>query len=246
MSLPPYIDRAAIHGRLKVIFPEGSTHRNYCVRELAASAVFVMLYIGAVEGADRWLAPKHVLRMTTKQSGRTADAVREEYGKRVRDAGFRAPGQRWYEDGSREPLRDETLRQGLIGNNAVVERTGLSTTSSLPRYALRFDFARLFDPELTGDALDNAIAAWQATHLSRESLARTMLLRRGAITNAEEVLVTFPNRETRRMSPGPSSVIRRNVAELAWSSFAWFATEPHHIVLFHSGEASSRRLADLI
>ncbi len=43
-------------------------NRAYCVREMAASAVFVMLYIGAVEGVDRWLAPKHVMRMTGEQA----------------------------------------------------------------------------------------------------------------------------------------------------------------------------------
>lgn len=50
MSLPAYIDRATIHRRLQVIFPEGVPQRTYCVREAAASTVFTMLYVGAVEG----------------------------------------------------------------------------------------------------------------------------------------------------------------------------------------------------
>ena len=54
MNLPPYIDRASIHQRLQIIFPEGVPQHNYCVREAAASTVFTMLYIGAIEGTDIW------------------------------------------------------------------------------------------------------------------------------------------------------------------------------------------------
>ncbi len=64
MNLPPYIDRASIHQRLQVVFPEGVPQRNYCVREAAASTVFTMLYIGAIEGTDIWAGPKQVVRMT--------------------------------------------------------------------------------------------------------------------------------------------------------------------------------------
>ncbi|MEP9444105.1 hypothetical protein QYG72_22050 [Xanthomonas euvesicatoria] len=153
MSLPPYVDRLTIHQRLPLIFQEGTPNRNYCIREMAASAVFVMLYIGAVEGTDRWLAPKHVMRMTVEQALLSDDAVREAYGFGAMKPGFRVAGQRWYEENSREPLRDETLRQGFITNNAVVERAGLPTTSGHPRYALKTDFAALFDPALAGDDL---------------------------------------------------------------------------------------------
>jgi len=180
---------------------------------MAASAVFVMLYIGAVEGSDQWLAPKHVMRMTEEQSKYKVEDVRGAYRTGVMQSGFRAEGQRWYEDNSREPLRDETIRQGFITNNAVVERQGLPTTSSLPRYALRQDFAALFDPSLTDSALEQAIAKWQNTHLSAQGLARTALLRRGAVTTGEGVLVNFPNGETRRMAPGPSSIIAKAVIE---------------------------------
>ena len=172
-----------------------------------------MLYIGAVEGSDQWLAPKHVMRMTEEQSKYKVEDVRGAYRTGVMQSGFRAEGQRWYEDNSREPLRDETIRQGFITNNAVVERQGLPTTSSLPRYALRQDFAALFDPSLTDSALEQAIAKWQNTHLSAQGLARTALLRRGAVTTGEGVLVNFPNGETRRMAPGPSSIIAKAVIE---------------------------------
>lgn len=213
MNLPPYVDRSEIHRRLQSIFPEGTPQRNYCVREMAASAVFVMLYIGAIEGTDRWLAPKHVMRMTEEQSKRQTADVRLAYRTDAMRSGFRAEGRRWYEDNSREPLRDETLRQGFITNNAVIERHGLPTTSSLPRYALQENFAALFDPVLSGRVFDEAIVNWQKDNLSAQALARTVLMRRGAVTTGEGVLVNFPNGETRRMSPGPSSIIAKAVIE---------------------------------
>src|SRR6185437_8724951 len=84
---------------------------------------------------------------------------------------------------------------------------------SLPRYALRKDFAALFDPTLTGAALEAAAKAWQANNLSASALARTALMRRGAATSDGGVLITFPNGETRRMAPGPSSHISKAVIE---------------------------------
>ena len=213
MSLPPYIDRAAIHARLPLIFPEGTPNRTYCIREMAASAVFVMLYIGAVEGANRWLAPKHVMRMTAEQAGISDNDARAAYGKDAMKPGFKVPGTRWYEENSREPLRDETIRQGFINNNAVAERPGLPTTSGLPRYALKAGFVALFDPALRDNKLVEAIAAWQEANLSAAALARVALLRRGAVTTGEGVLVTFPNGETRRMAAGPSSTISKAVIE---------------------------------
>ncbi|WP_160165330.1 BsuBI/PstI family type II restriction endonuclease [Xanthomonas phaseoli] len=228
MSLPPYVDRLTIHQRLPLIFQEGTPNRNYCIREMAASAVFVMLYIGAVEGTGRWLAPKHVMRMTVEQALLSDDAVREAYGLGAMKPGFRVAD----EENSREPLRDETLRQGFITNNAVAERTGLPTTSGLPRYALKTDFAALFDPALAGDDLIAAITAWQEAHLSASAIARIALVRRGAVTTDEGVMVCFPNGETRRMAPGPSSVISKAVIE---EFAARFLTQPAVLWVSESG-----------
>jgi hypothetical protein len=211
--LPPYSDRPLIHERLKVIFPDGTTNRNYVVREMAASTVFCMLYVGAIEGSERWIAPKHVIRMTDEQAARADDASREAYGPGAMKPGFRTPGTRWYEDNSRESVRDETIRNGLITNNAALERPGLATTSGVPRYALRAGFASLFDPELLGEALLAAVTAWQVSNLSPAALARVTLVRRGAVTTGEGELISFPNGETRRMAAGPSSVITKAVIE---------------------------------
>ncbi len=78
-TLPPYIPRDVVAERLPLIFSEGTPNRTYCVRELAASAVFTAIYIGAVEGSGRYLGPVHVYRMTGSQAARFDHADREAY-----------------------------------------------------------------------------------------------------------------------------------------------------------------------
>lgn len=97
---------------------------------------------------------------------------------------------------------------------AATEKADVPTTSGKGRYALQRAFVTLFDPTLTGDALTAAIAAWQATALNRGALARIALVRRGAAAGGTHVTVTFPNGETRRLKPGPSSIITKAVVEV--------------------------------
>jgi hypothetical protein len=175
--------------------------------------VFVMLYIGALEGTNIWLAPKQVVRMTNTQASKSDLLSRKQYSVKSLKPGFRPVGKPWYLENSREQIRDETIRQGLIVNNAVVERAGLPTTSARPRYAVRTDFAALFDPALSVEAFEKLATEWRARNLSASALARTLLLRRGAASTHEKVLVEFPSRETRLMSPGPSSELTKSVIE---------------------------------
>ena len=79
MSLPPLLAVADIHARLQTVFPEGTANRNYVTREIAAKTVFVMLYIGAVEGAECWLRPDQVTRMTDAQAALANDQDREAW-----------------------------------------------------------------------------------------------------------------------------------------------------------------------
>jgi hypothetical protein len=245
-TLPSYVTRDVVLQRLPRIFPEGTPHRNYCTRELAASTVFAMLYIGAVEGSAVYLAPIHVYRMTDRQAARPDDASRRTYTSAVLRPGSRIAGKRWYADNTREPIRDETLREGLVAVGAVTARDDLPTTSSRPRYALRADFAALFDPNLSEASLGEAIARFQSARLSKSALARIAILRSGAAGSETGVLVTFPSRETRTLSPGPSAIITKAVVE----EFApRFLVKPVVLWLSESGNkvvAHDHRLAERI
>jgi hypothetical protein len=212
-DLPPYAPRELIAQRLPLIFPEGIENRGYCTRHLAASTVFAAIYIGAVEGYEAVLGPVHVYRMTAEQAAMSSDAARLGYAKSIR-AKRAVPGTRWYADNTREPIRDETLRDGLVAVGAVIRREDLPTTSGAPRYILKADFAALFDQRLNGQALMDAIAAYQAKHLSPAALARVSIMLAGATASTSAVPATFPNGITRNLAPGPSSVICKAVVEV--------------------------------
>jgi hypothetical protein len=218
-TLPPYVARDVVLARLSMIFPDGTHNRLYCVRDIAASTVFTMLYIGAVEGSRIYLAPKHVYRMTDEQAALTDDGSRTRFRKDALAPGVVIPGRRWYADNSREGIRDETLREGLMRVGAAVSRTDLPTTSSKPRYALTERFTRLFHPRLLGADLELAIEEFQADTLSHGALARLAIIRHGAARGAVGPLVSFPNGETRRLTPGPSSTIAKAVVEVFATRF---------------------------
>lgn len=219
LPLPRIANRATVQARLPEIFPEGPPNRGYCVREMAASTVFVMLYVGAVEGSGRYLSPKQVYRMSDSQAQKIDDAARLSYAGASLNPGFRSRGRPWYADTTREPIRDETLRDGLIPAGAVVARSDLPTTSSKPRCALTESFAALFDPLLTSQVLKSAISAWREENLSAGALARTRLIQAGVVAGAKGIVITFPNGETRRLAHGPSSVISKAVIEVFAPAF---------------------------
>nr|WP_306456497.1 BsuBI/PstI family type II restriction endonuclease [Pseudomonas sp. LJDD11] len=216
--MPPYVSRELVAERLLMIFPEGTPNRVYCTRELAASTIFAMLYIGAVEKNSTRLGPVHVYRMTDLQAQDESDEGRLSYRSNLRKKSFEVLGKRWYADNTREPIRDETLREGLVAVGAVMEDRDVPTTSGKPRYALKSDLAALFDPALQGNVLESAVLSWQEEHLSKGALARVSLMRLGAV-DKEGVMVHFPNGETRTLSHGPSSIISRAVVEVFSTCF---------------------------
>jgi len=242
---PPYVTRDLIEERLPLIFPEGIPNRVYCTRQLSASTVFAMLYIGAVQGTDRYLGPIHVYRMTDDQAVKSDHASRNEYSDGVRKRTYTVSGERWYADNTREPIRDETLREGLVNIGAVYARDDLPTTSSKPRYALIPDFADLFDPSLTDVALDQAIINFQNKHLSKSALARVSLIQAGATASKTGVMVQFPSGETRKLAPGPSSIISRAVVEdfaptfLQTPAVLWLSESGNKVVTRDDGIAAS-------
>jgi BsuBI/PstI restriction endonuclease domain/BsuBI/PstI restriction endonuclease HTH domain len=203
-----------IQRRLREIFPEGTPHRNYCIWEIAAKTIFVMIYVDAVEGGDSWLRPDQVRRMTDVQAQLSDEANRRawtEYS--VKPSKSDIPGS-WYAVNTRESIRDDTIRNALVANGAIVEREGLPTTSPAGRYALQTDFAKLFHPKLSDPDLQDAILAWQDKHLNAGARMRIAVMRKGAMAGGDRILVTFPSGETQRMAPGPSSELSRAVIEV--------------------------------
>ncbi len=196
-----------------------------------------MIYSGAVEGSSRWLRPDQVTKMSDAQARKTDPIEREQWATRSGTSGAMTHVRnRWYAANTREPIRDETLRAGLVPVGAVVERPGLPTTSAKPRYALARDFVELLQKlaEAPSDPGAN-IAAWQTGHLTATALGRINLLRRGTVASpaSDRIKVTFPNGEARLMLPGPSTVITKAIIE----EFAVrFLREPGVIFLSESGD----------
>lgn len=244
MTLPPLPQVKDIRNRLLLIFPEGTPNRGYCTREMAAKTVFVMLYMGAVENVGKFLRPDQVSRMTDIQAAKKDNDSRLSWAiDSLKERGD-IPG-RWYAVGSREPIRDETLRAGLIPTGAVGEKPDVATTSPAGRYYLRDSFAVLLDPALKGLRLKKAISAWQMTNLNAGALARIHLLAKGAVYSGTGVLVSFPNGETRRLSEGPSSVITKAVVEEFTKRFLTkagviFLSESRTKVLTRDNELANR------
>lgn len=213
MILPAVPPLALIAERLPLIFPEGTAHRGYVIREMSAKTIYVMFYVGAVAGTGRFIRPSQVTDMSDDQAALLSDGEREAWTRLSLSAKKELPPKPWYKANSRESIRDETLRLGLIPLGAVTERTDLTTTSGSPRYAMAIDFLGLFDGKLSDEDLAQRIDGWQKTHLSQAARARLHLLRQGATLSKDAVVVTFPNGETRSMKTGKSSVISKAVIE---------------------------------
>jgi hypothetical protein len=245
-QLPPVPSLISIRERLPEVFSEGTENRAYVTRDMAASTVFVMFYTGAIEGTGTWIRPDQVTKMSDSQAAKTDGSSRERWTQDSLVPGrMKSIRGRWYAANTREPIRDETLRMGLVQTGAVVERQGLPTTSAKPRYALNAEFAALFDERLSRHNFRAAARKWQENHLSPVALTRIRLRRRGALaaTSLAHVLVTLPNGETRQMAPGPSSVLSKAVIEV----FALrFLSEPAVVFLSESGNkivSEDQRLA---
>ncbi len=211
-ALPPVPPLATIGERLPVIFPEGTEARAYLTRDIAARTIFVMFYVGAVEGPGNWLRPNQVTRMTDAQSARTGESQRRAWIAESLRKDSGGTGERWYATDTREPIRDETLRSALVPVGAVLEREGLPKTSSKPRWALASSFAELF--LCLPEEFAERAGQWRERHLTRSARARIALVRRGITGRSTgEVLVRFPNGATRALSPGTSSILARAVIE---------------------------------
>lgn len=238
-----------ISKRLPLIFPEGIENRSYILRESTAKTIFVMFYAGAVAGSGNWIRPNQVVVMTDAQAMMTDDDSRILWVKEtLKPGGKKDIPNRWYADNTREPIRDEVIRQGLIPLNAVIEREGIPTTSSKPRYCLAAGFAALFDETAPLYELDERICQWQEQNLCAEAIARINLLKGGNVADQsrEMVYVTYPNGDRRQMAPGPSSEISKAVIEVFSRRFlqnpavVWLSESRHKVV--HSDNTLARKI----
>ncbi len=200
-----------IEARLKIILPEGTPGREFAVKKNVARTIFSALYVGAIEGEGRWLAPRHIYRMSDEVAKRDDPTSRMEFYKQPPAAGAGA----WYADNSREGVRDEGLRQGLVPLNATVVNPLVQPTSSRGRYALTKDFAALFDPALSGDALGQAAEKWGTVYLSPAARARAAY-NQGTGSNFVEVRhpqggsIMLPGGESAEMTKATVEVFARN------------------------------------
>lgn len=214
---------------LAEIFPEGTNRRVWLINANAARSVYVMLYTLAIEGNDRWIAPKAVAEMSNRQAARLDLPSRVDYLERILRPRVAADGTAWLAPNSREGIRDEAI--GVLKQvGAVIERD-VPTTSPRGRYALRRDFAELFDPAFSAEQRSARIGDWRQAHLSREELARLAIL-----ATQMAATVTLPDGTTQPLTTGPSERIMKAVVE----DFARrYLSQP--VVLSYSDSGAPRR-----
>jgi len=207
MTLPPLLSAKEVERRLELIFPEGMERPTQCRSKAAARTIAASLYIGAVSGSGIYIGPAHVVRLSEKQiAERFLPEEREHYRKKMR-----SDFEQWYNENSRETVRDDVIRETYVPNGVMIARTDLATTSSRPRYALQADFAKLFDPVLNDETIEVMAAKWRDKHLSPAALARISLNHKS--DEAEGPLVKLPDDTVIRLEPGPSSEIAKEVIE---------------------------------
>ncbi|MDP3008140.1 MAG: BsuBI/PstI family type II restriction endonuclease [Methylococcales bacterium] len=214
MTWPTVPSLSTVIARLPLIFPEGVENRQYCIREATAKTIAVMFYCGAIHGSDRWARPSQVTDMSNEQIALTDQSAREAWcAYMLSNKKKQRSSAAWYAVNSREQIRDECIAKGLIPNQAVFERPGVPTTSSKPKYALKPEFAALFDETLEGDELLAVITAWQLRFLSTTAMARATIIRRNAVASTDRVQIVFPSGSAITLAPGESSMITKAVVE---------------------------------
>lgn len=201
-----------IQQRLFAIFTRQQDPNGYVLREIGAKTIFVMLY-GFCVDKENWIRPATITCMTTEQAKIDICEERLKWLKRFQSR--KAPKDvpdRWYMPNTRESIRDETIRE-LIRLGAVIEKDGLATTSPAPRYTLQKEFAEIFNPGLTENSLKRNITIWQKSNLSASALARIAMSKKMVTSDSKSVLITLPTGESRKLAPGPSSLLTKAVIE---------------------------------
>jgi hypothetical protein len=237
MTWPTIPALTTIIERLPLIFPVGVENRQYCIRESAAKTVIAMIYCGAIHGTNRWIRPSQVTGMSDEQLALVEQPERETWCAHMLSnrKKLRSPSA-WYAGDSREQIRDENIAKGLIPNQAVLERPGIATTSSTPKYALNPEFAALLDEAIQGEFLATAISDWQQRFLSKTAMARAIIIRNNSAESVDRVQVVFPSGSAITLAPGESSRITKAVVEqfsrffLAHPAVLWLSESANKVI----------------
>ena len=212
-ALPPLLPVQEIQVRLGMVFPESFPDRAILVGSMAARVISVFLYGGFIEGHAQYLRPSYVYLFTEDQAQKASETERMQWLAVCNKPGFRPPGERWYADTSREPIRDDLMRNQLLRLGIMQKRPDVSTTSSKPANYLSADFAALFDPALGGAALAAVADAWRIRHLNPATQQRMALKAQGLQAKAGDLLLDMPDGTRLRITGGPSSAIAKSLIE---------------------------------
>lgn len=240
VTLPALVSVAEVRARLNVIFPAEFPDRGILVGVLAARVVFVALYGAFITGTKSYFRPGTVLNFSDRQAALVDPAERMAWKAVCNTGRFQPLGHPWYRVGSREPLRDDLLRNRLIPLGVATRRDGYPINSPVPIYSISAEFAALFEPTLSGSALVTKIEEWRAKHLDRMTLKRIALLTSGIRNRKGQVVVTLPTTgQQLRLAAGEASVITRDVCEIM--ATAMFS-EPVVVHVSHSDKKTQPEL----
>jgi len=210
--LPATLSVAEIRERLEQIFPSEFPNRKTLVGLMAARVIFVFLYGGFIEGYGRHLRPSYIYLFTENQERKLRNEDRLNWIKSIALKGHRLPGKRWYADTTREPIRDDLMRNQLLRLGIMQKVPGVPITASRPVYFLTRDFAGLFDPQLKGEELVD-IKKWSDVHLDMATRQRMALRAQGIQAQEGDLLVNMPDGTRIRITAGPSSLIAKGLIE---------------------------------
>ncbi|GAA1836283.1 BsuBI/PstI family type II restriction endonuclease [Nocardioides hankookensis] len=221
----PAIGRDLATERLAAIFPRAAFD-TVMSNPLAGQAVAAMIYVDAIATDDPadtiWARPSTVTWMSEDTFAHNDPAERAAWRSAAAGAGARKavaelleswglPFTPAYADNSRETIRDETFRKWREAG-ALRKRSGVPTSSPRPVWALEPEFADLFDPGLTGAALDAAIVDWREAKLSPGAKLKAAFATYEE-TSDSAITVTLPGGNTRTLEPGIASLILKGVIE---------------------------------
>lgn len=152
------------------------------------------------------------------QSSVICKAVLEEFAPRY----LHTPGLVWLSDRGKKVV-DLTDALGM----------GIESGKNLPGIIL----VDTGSPELLVVFVE-VVATNGAINSLRKQALMEIATKAGFKSNQVTFLTAFADRST--------PAFRKASSELAWGSFAWFASEPAHVVVLRDGQRKSRKLFELI